>query len=468
MIASSIANPPIGRVGWGHGDSLARTARDPRQCAALKRMGWLTALTLALPALPTTSLRNTYAFALAAYAILAAWRTGVLATGLSRIRRWAIVCGLSSGAVYTVSLLAFSLQPTPKDYFVVFRETYPYLMFFATAGLWDCIVPREREHLLLKIAWVYLGVTVIGFLLQEFVPFVADLMLYAYHIQATEGEGVRGFMMTRPGLTFGNPNNLGYASTLVGLVGVAIRQPGKWRTPLSTVVASLCIFWTFSRTALLVWCVVLTIVALYFRPKLLLYAGLALSAFLIAYTFCGLSESGFVQRWEERLFVDHSALEERQDLWESLLGSSMWRQNWLFGVGPDTESVEVFDSAYITYLYRYGLVGLIAALLWPVGCLFYGCLLHRSGSHESASFITLAITIASLVASYAMVPNGEPRLAALTAILLGSISMGPEEIAAGRRLSARRAYEPPRLPATRARGAARRRTLHDSEDNLLL
>lgn len=422
--------------------------------------GTLAFLCLA-PSMPGTPLRDSYAYVLVLLivlpAILFASRQGELARSMFRVS----TCGLLAGLVASwLSVLTTPLRIQPGDWFQLAREFFPVLLAVAAPCLMHKIDSRRRERLLTGFCTLFPAAVLLGFFLQRVSPMFFDIMLRYYYVHG--GEVSRGYMEARPALTFGNPNVLGLAVALTGIVAATAASTSSTRLSLRILLTVTALIGTSSRTALFAFLAAMLSLFL-MRTAALVRTSIVLGAVCL-FAALTLDLSAFAGRIDalfERFFHSRSSLSAREEIWTELLFESEWRWYALFGLGPDKERLLIADSGYILQLYRYGIFGLTCRLWW-MGTLLAGGVLDRLQRRQTAlAERRVCLTVCFAVASYAMAPLSDPRLGSLFLLLLaGSFAdiRSPEQ--RRRPVLAKKEVSPPQVSAARLAGpvgVARRR-----------
>jgi hypothetical protein len=271
---------------------------------------------------------------------------------------------------------------------------------------------------------VFLCSVAVGLALQACSTFISDIFFRYYYIE-TSDDNMRGYMLDRPGLTFGNPNALGFAIAIVALSGIAMRVVSVRESILLALAAGTCILWTASRTAMFAFLVSLLWIVCVNRPRVIVYGSLLIG-------LCALFKFAGVNWGDEllndmylRFFAESSSLDERHFIWTQLLQGADFRLNWVLGVGPHTTGVYVFDSAYVLMLYRYGVVGLLTMIAWNGWLIGSSLKYFRYPALRDIAVQRISLVIALLVASYSMAPLTDPKLCTLFYLLLSATCMRP-------------------------------------------
>lgn len=370
------------------------------------------------PSMPGTPLKDTYAYVLVLLIVLPttlfASRPGELARSLFR----APTLGLLAGLVASwLAVLTTPLRIQPADGFQLAREFFPVLLAVAAPCLLRKIDSGRRERIVLGFCSLFPVAALLGFVLQRYSPFFFEIMLRYYY---THAEFV-AYMVTRPALTFGNPNVLGIAIALTGIVAATGRSSSSIALSAKLALTVLALIGTGSRTAIFAYfaaisCLVLTRTSTLLRSALVLgavavVAALTLDLSAMADRFIALSE---------RYIHSRSSMSAREDVWTELLLKSEWPSYALFGLGPDKQRLVVADSGYVLQLYRYGIFGLLCQAWWMGSLLASGVSDRLRRRQTALAERRICLVICFAMASYAMAPLSDPRLGSLFFLLLAS------------------------------------------------
>lgn len=396
------------------------------EALATRLLAQLFWLVLLVPNPAGTVFMNQYAFVLVAFLALMYFRIR-----LRTRQRWHSLCWVSalSGMVavyaYLPSLIAYS-DTSLTDVFQIARELYPFGVLFGAGMVWSQIRISTGRVFIRRLVACYLVLTVAALLLQTQSITFREI-LFKYYYSHGDEEFYRGHMERRPTLTAGNPNLLAFMTVCITVCGIAMRTVSTARALGLLALASITIVWTWSRTGIIVWFVGLQSVLILQRRDLAIYALLA--TVLVAGAIVILQPPAvmdLIDSFQDRYFEQHASLSARQENWSTLLTSSEFQANWLIGAGPQTSSLRVVDSWYVLILYRYGVLGLTATLLYL--SLIVSYMVRRLADHRQrdAAVMGLSLIVVFLVGAIPMAPSVTPRSCTMFFALLGAVCMRPD------------------------------------------
>ena len=400
---------------------------EKASCWALRNWLYLTLACIYLcPSMPGTTLANAYSYVL----ILLAVFPFILN---SKTRDQAFCSAISLPHIFLgcgtlASLVSVFLSPlimSGSDYFQIVRE---FSIWVLATGLFGGIYVLNKEgyrNIIEKACVVFVFMSGPMTVLQEQVPWFRSLMYEFYWTQA--GNVSVGTMVSRPGLTFGNPNMLGVALA-ISLVPILFGKASATKKNTAILFALFTILTTASRTGLIAFLILIPFVA---SRKVLQFSFLLAVTLSGLYIFTYFTSAGntwsidFTERYLTAKYF--TSFYDRQLTWQEVLNNKLWDTNLVFGLGPDKSNLSITDSAYVLSLYRYGLVGFLFYSLWII-TLCVNPVLKFSPTIAWQQFTLLVpVSLILAVTSFVMSPLACPRLAALFFVIYSYQATKPEK-----------------------------------------
>ncbi|MFA6474960.1 MAG: O-antigen ligase family protein [Patescibacteria group bacterium] len=276
-----------------------------------------------------------------------------------------------------------------------------YYWLHLALGLWLMAIIATSP---LKSDWLLGTFTLIGciqsftnisqFIFQEVIP--NKWLGVASQLPATSGVAVvltdSGRWLRAYGL-MPHPNITG-GLILLCLIATAYLSKKYWWLAVPGAVMTLGLILTFSRTALLVWCVMLVImiIAKKIDPYFLISSlGVLIICLIIYWPLIN-------SRITATNYVEQNSITERQDQIQEF--STVFKQRWPLGIGIGQYTSETVTPIHNVTLMILGELGVFGAIIW-YWFILYPVILHKNQLiSKPAAYLLLAILLLGITDHY--------------------------------------------------------------------
>lgn len=236
--------------------------------------------------------------------------------------------------------------------------------------------------------------------------------LFSYYYTTAFDESSVGYMLTRPGLTIGNPNELGLVICLF-LVVVFHNVNSRWG--YGAVLAGIFVLiFTMSRTAMGAL-FVSTLIVFFLCRKFLPLVGFLVVILVGLISFKIFGGEGFDNLIFR--FSDGANLAGRDQIWDHAI--AVWSSSTIslyFGSFVLPGNLNVVDSEYFNILVRYGLVGLFSLAILFVFLLLFS-LKNFSAKSDSVKISAVHTLLMMPIAFFASAPLSTLKLGLIFTML---------------------------------------------------
>lgn len=291
--------------------------------------------------------------------------------------------------VFFIISILNAIRFSEYDFIFHIKEIFRNFLYVIVIVFFASFSKAERDLFLEKFLRIIVYYSIFSLILYWMTSYSTwiEEVVYRLYYNIAEDSSNMGYFRSRISLTIGNPNALAFfCSVLFYIFLLKWNGSRGFKMVVLTILMYLLIL-TFSRTGYVCFIVSLFFYLVFFYEKTVkIIFVICISILFVIFVFNDLFLS-IVDR------VSYTSLGGREQLWESILNSHTFQDNWF--LGSAVIPIGTFlDNDYITILFKFGSLGLMVYLI-IMAYLFFSKLrvYHLNLQKRKENFIMLTLML---------------------------------------------------------------------------